>query len=203
METKECAGCGAVKPLTEFHRHGKRYRPRCKECRKAETTAYYIANREACKARTKAWQEANPERYRQQLKDWEAKPGNAERKKELNRAWKHAHQAQRKEYSQRPERRIYNRLNAKNQTARRKVRIGATLHPLTKAEWLDRQLEYEGRCAYCGEPVQEPTMDHVVPLIKGGDHSVGNIVPACGRCNRRKHDRDVLEFLAELNKEAI
>ena len=206
VETKECAGCGEVKPVSAFHRHQRHpdgYHSRCKVCRKAETTVYYVANAEAVKARSKAWREANPERYKQQLKDWAAKPGNLERKREVDRAWKHAHQEHRKEYSQQPAQREYARLNAKTQNARRKAQKSATVHRITKAEWLDRQLEYEGRCAYCGTPVQEPTMDHVVPLIKGGDHSVGNIVPACGRCNRRKHDRDVLEFLAELNKEAI
>jgi 5-methylcytosine-specific restriction endonuclease McrA len=206
MDTKECSGCGLVKPLTEFHRHKKfadGHRPRCKVCRKAETKAWYRRNAVAVRARSKAWREANPERYKQQLKDWVAKPGNAERKREADRAWKLAHQAERKEYSQRPESREYARLNAKTQNARRKLQKGATLHAITKAEWLALQLEYEGRCAYCGVPLEEPTMDHVVPLIKGGDHSVGNIVPACSRCNKRKNDRDVVTFLAELNKEAV
>lgn len=45
---------------------------------------------------------------------------------------------------------------------------------------------YEGCCAYCTTGVYEH-MDHVVPLSKGGPHSLDNVVPACAPCNRRKH----------------
>jgi 5-methylcytosine-specific restriction endonuclease McrA len=33
------------------------------------------------------------------------------------------------------------------------------------------------------------TMDHVVPLSKGGPHTKENVVPACRPCNARKKDR--------------
>jgi hypothetical protein len=46
---------------------------------------------------------------------------------------------------------------------------------------------YRGCCAYCGETAEPLHMDHVVPLAKGGRHAIGNVLPACGRCNVRKH----------------
>jgi hypothetical protein len=41
------------------------------------------------------------------------------------------------------------------------------------------------RCVYCGQvfPAEELTVDHVHPRVRGGDHSGGNLVTACGACN--------------------
>lgn len=53
----------------------------------------------------------------------------------------------------------------------------------------------EGRvcCKYCKQPCK-PTIDHVVPLAKGGRHEPGNVVPACAFCNSSKCDRLVFEW---------
>lgn len=52
---------------------------------------------------------------------------------------------------------------------------------------------FDGRCAYCGEK-GEMTMDHVVPLSRGGSNSIGNILPACKRCNSSKSARFISEW---------
>lgn len=47
-----------------------------------------------------------------------------------------------------------------------------------------------GICRYCGGqfPPRELTMDHVVPLIRGGKSVKANLVPACRACNARKRN---------------
>ena len=40
-------------------------------------------------------------------------------------------------------------------------------------------------CHYCGKP-NANTIDHVIELDAGGDHSLSNLVPACAECNNRK-----------------
>ena len=42
-------------------------------------------------------------------------------------------------------------------------------------------------CVYCGNE-QDLTLDHYVPLQKGGDHSDDNLVTACRVCNAKKRD---------------
>ncbi len=45
-----------------------------------------------------------------------------------------------------------------------------------------------GACSYCGNtiPAAELTMDHVIPLSRGGLSERYNIVPACKDCNNKK-----------------
>jgi len=49
-----------------------------------------------------------------------------------------------------------------------------------------------GLCWYCHEelnPFRDFTVDHVVPLARGGSNHIENLVPACGICNMRKGAR--------------
>ena len=52
---------------------------------------------------------------------------------------------------------------------------------------------YNSNCFYCGAS-ENITMDHVIPLSRGGKHSIGNIVPACGKCNYSKNDKTITEW---------
>jgi 5-methylcytosine-specific restriction endonuclease McrA len=58
---------------------------------------------------------------------------------------------------------------------------------LRNSQWWKRRLS-EGRCYYCGKafPPGELSTDHVVPLIRGGKSTKGNVVPACKDCNNKK-----------------
>jgi 5-methylcytosine-specific restriction endonuclease McrA len=46
-------------------------------------------------------------------------------------------------------------------------------------------------CCYCSAPVtkSQATMDHVLPISKGGKTNWENIVTACGSCNSRKGNK--------------
>jgi len=53
------------------------------------------------------------------------------------------------------------------------------------------------RCVYCGQqfPIEELTIDHVEPRVRGGDRSDGNLVTACRGCNTLKGHRRLSDFL--------
>jgi len=63
----------------------------------------------------------------------------------------------------------------------------ARARELRRSPWWQRRIA-AGKCHYCGEAVGAAalTMDHVVPLIRGGRSNKGNLVPACKDCNNRK-----------------
>ncbi len=58
---------------------------------------------------------------------------------------------------------------------------------LRRSQWWKNR-RASGRCHYCSEsfPVQELTMDHVVPLSRGGRSVKSNVVPCCKECNSQK-----------------
>ena len=58
---------------------------------------------------------------------------------------------------------------------------------LRQTAWWRRKIA-AGRCHHCDGRFKpaELTMDHVVPLVRGGKSVRGNIVPACNACNARK-----------------
>jgi 5-methylcytosine-specific restriction endonuclease McrA len=58
---------------------------------------------------------------------------------------------------------------------------------LRKSSWWKTQIQ-KGLCHFCQQTVgtDNLTMDHLVPLARGGKSTRGNIVPACQACNQRK-----------------
>lgn len=60
---------------------------------------------------------------------------------------------------------------------------------LTAAEWQTIKDRAGHKCHYCRKVFRRLTMDHVIPLTKGGHHIASNIVPACRSCNSSKGNR--------------
>lgn len=58
---------------------------------------------------------------------------------------------------------------------------------LRKSRWWNIRIA-QGSCHYCGKSFlpEELSMDHIVPIIRGGKSVRGNVVPACKECNNRK-----------------
>jgi len=70
---------------------------------------------------------------------------------------------------------------------------------LRKTQWWRNRIA-RGVCHYCGRRVapQQLTLDHIVPLVRGGRSTRGNCVAACKECNNRKRDLLPLEWDAYL-----
>jgi 5-methylcytosine-specific restriction protein A len=60
---------------------------------------------------------------------------------------------------------------------------------LRRTQWWRNRVA-GGLCHYCGKSFNpsDLTLDHIVPLVRGGRSSRGNCVPACKECNTRKRD---------------
>jgi len=77
----------------------------------------------------------------------------------------------------------------------------ARARELRRSQWWQNRIA-KGRCHYCGAafPSKELTLDHVVPLVRGGRTSKGNCVPACKSCNSQKQSLLPLEWDAYLQR---
>ena len=81
------------------------------------------------------------------------------------------------------------------------ARERARARDLRGSAWWRQQLA-AGRCHYCGQavPPSALTMDHVIPVARGGRSVKGNVVPACAACNRAKrHLTPAEQVLAQLD----
>ena len=58
---------------------------------------------------------------------------------------------------------------------------------LRQSQWWKRKCA-KGVCHYCGRPTAPKalTMDHIVPIARGGRSTKGNLVPCCKECNNAK-----------------
>jgi len=72
---------------------------------------------------------------------------------------------------------------------------------LRQTQWWKRRCA-KGVCFYCERPTpaRQLTMDHIVPLARGGRSTRGNCVPACKACNNRKKSLLPMEWDAYLER---
>ena len=77
---------------------------------------------------------------------------------------------------------------------------------LRKTQWWKRKCA-PGKCYYCGRefPPSELTMDHIVPIVRGGNSTRNNTVPACKECNNKKKyllPMEWEEYLRKIHEES-
>lgn len=66
---------------------------------------------------------------------------------------------------------------------------------LKKSRWWQNLIQ-NTKCYYCLTPIsrERVTMDHVVPISRGGRSTAGNLVPACKTCNEQKRSLTAVEW---------
>lgn len=183
------------------HRDAERARCRAwyaeqpKDARVARAIAWRDANQERWSEYSKAYREANGDRLRaadraryaedpqaaiDATRAWQI--ANPERTRAMFDAWCEAN----------PER--LKGIRRKAHHLRRARLAGSNSPGVTPAEWTAIVDAYDGRCAYCPQP--GATVDHVIPISRGGQDAPDNVVPACLSCNSSKNDTPLAEWLA-------
>jgi len=150
---------------------------------------HYKKNKDECDKRSRVWKRHNPEKVKEMKRRsyWknrdhvlEYKRKNNERIKECRRNWCDRN-------------RLHVRIKNQNRRALKLMSVGTH----TEQEFLVSCKMHDWTCAYCGVEVdkQSVTEDHVIPLSRGGNNSIDNIVPSCGHCNISKGNKSLLEFI--------
>lgn len=132
--------------------------------------------------------------HREANRRWIAIEGNRERQREAKRRRRSTEEGREvdREASLRWQREHPEAHVARSHRRRALKRAGGSY---SVRDWERLVRRHEGRCAYCAEvPEEGLTVDHVVPLSRGGTNTIGNLLPACGRCNRSKGARLLVEW---------
>ena len=117
-------------------------------------------------------------------KEYRQRPENKERRKKYIEEY-------RKEYYQRPETK---RMERAHNQKRRSLKRAAYVFGSNMLQWLQGQ---EMICFYCGKPVEDFHIDHIIPLSRGGAHCEGNWVVTCPQCNLSKNAKTAHEFMPD------
>lgn len=192
--TKTCPTCKETKEIDAFGIARARYDGRqgeCRACRSARNAVFRAENVEKERARHAAYNEQNrevlrergrlysarqretyPERQKEALQRWYKSKGRA-----YHQQWKKAHPDQCIESANRYRARL----------------LGAYHEPVDRTAIIDRD---GGICYLCGNTPTgwQLTLDHVIPLVRGGSHTPDNLRVACRSCNARKKQRLLSEL---------
>lgn len=169
-----CAGCRRTLALTEFDRDpagslGRR--SRCKECRSAHMKAYYAKDPE----RFREYERTRRRELTEHMRALDAERYERHREKRIALASEHAH------------------------TRRIRMQDAPMDRWISRASLRRRDGE---ACCYCGVQMtfRAPrkgeylpmlaTIEHIVPVSKGGTHTWDNVTLACWRCNIARGNRD-------------
>jgi 5-methylcytosine-specific restriction endonuclease McrA len=187
---KVCPDCGKSKPRSEYNfknRQKQRYQAYCRPCEKVRHTAFATENRNQELARKKSYYYANRKRLLQYKKDnYElTKPERLLESRNYRLANAEVVKEKAKKYF--AENKELVRHHAKLRRVRKKTN-GVFLVTLKEQKRL-----YSQPCFYCGS-LDSIQLDHVVPLSRGGTHSIGNLVPACAYCNNQKNKWFITEW---------
>lgn len=137
----------------------------------------YLEKKERIEEQRTISRKRNPEKYRATMRAYE------EKNKDWIKAW-------RKEY-----RKTYQK------TERFKILMAMSRHRrralgnINSTEWIAKLTMLKGECQICfrKEPEVKITIDHIIPITKGGTNHIDNLQPLCHGCNSSKSNKILSE----------
>ena len=165
---KRCSLCGETKDMAEFHRNRTVPDGRMRWCKECEAS------------------------HRHTLKGRITKSRYAQRRYARRGAGRESDLAACRRYAMTESGR-QSMIRRSHTRRARKAQVGGIL-TLTVLNLVSLQ---GGVCVYCDQPFTDerpPTIDHVIPISRGGMNDDSNVVAACRSCNSSKGSRTAEEF---------
>ena len=212
-----CKACNATPEARQKQREASRkylqtYKGKTKNREKArrnfhdnpKTRAYLIGYEKNRRKNDPEFAQKSREYRKEHIKRWKAK--NPDKAKEMERkqhdriannpelrAKYTKYERERRQKRQKSDPAFHEHLMdlAKRGSHKRRARIAQTGGSYTRSEWRKLCEFYDHRCLCCGMKFQRLTVDHVLPLSKGGTNNIENIQPLCRSCNSQKHDKEI------------
>lgn len=200
---KICKNEATIKWRESHQLEIKEYVERTKEKKLKQNSEWYFANKEHCCKRKKRWKIKNSEKIA--ISDKLYRELNKEKEIERKRIWHLENENHRLKYRAENAERIAK--NKKQWKKRNKDKVLDSHHRRRAAkknvnsERVSLKTVYARDgwlCKICGEPVNfirqhpdpmSPSLDHIIPLSKGGPHTFANVQLAHLICNLRKTNK--------------
>lgn len=148
--------------------------------------AYRLNHPEQERARERNYHLRHPEKAKQRKQKYREKVSTKAQELKYKIAYRATHQKEILAYAS-AYARAHPAIRIANEQRRRARKLNAPLNDLTNAQWVEIQEAQEHCCSYCGKRCKgKLTQDHIIPLSKGGSHTLHNVIGACRSCNSRK-----------------
>jgi hypothetical protein len=207
-ESKQCAECGTTFTRKQHRSHAQWAKQTCcttacaNTVRAKQQTKLPATTRRAGERWARWWEQERRREDRLELRSWKRKHGPHCRltakptTRHFVARWCKACGAEWLNYSERMDADYCSPCNAKRwrddgRHKRRAWKANAANHEVVSAEEVFKRDGY--RCQICGTKTRgkfpaltSPSLDHIIPLSKGGEHSYLNVQCACFGCNSRK-----------------
>lgn len=181
-DMKRCSKCDEVLHVSSFQKSCSTkagYKSACRKCRDEERRSEYEKNKELVLLRGKRWREKNKEQMNAIRRAWYE--NNKEKFKKIAKDWelnnKDAKRSRTRNYRAR-------KRNANGTHSKQDIQSLLSLQ--------------KNHCAVCKTSLAKKYhVDHIIPLVAGGENSKTNLQLLCPDCNFRKNDKDPLRFMQE------
>lgn len=209
---KVCTKCNEEKDLSEFNKGNAKFgrKSECKKCQAKRGQEY----KKIPEVREKYRADCR-ERYRRQ--SIEQRRGTYQRRKQYVKDWVEAnrdrHKKTKHEYYLKNKSRYYDKAKYHNHTRRALLSKGPKLTRDVVVELeiynLSNFKQNSFTCEYCLAIIESSYhLDHIVPVVLGGNNHITNLAITCPKCNRSKgarllEDTKILNYLDKRNNEFI
>ncbi len=203
---KTCTKCGQTKPITSFHKLKDKRKSQCADCIKANWHANkermnsycrksYAKNKDKRLSAQKDYAQKNPEVVKATKAKYIA--NNPIKRKESMAKYRKTH----------ADEILAKKRNYYGKNSDKWVRYASERGMRAKSDFVVNSKEIisllRKPCVYCGSS-QSREIDHIIPLSRGGEHRLGNLIGACRPCNRSKGGKFVMEWrLLQIKMQAI
>lgn len=184
---KKCPACNKTLNRDMFRKQKNRTSSYCKDCEKAWRRRWYEKNKDEESARQKKWVQKNKEHLCQKWREY-----RAENKETIAAKQKLYREKNRDKIRETMKQWTKNNLDKKaaNESKRRAIKANKSgiIENIDREEIIARD---KSICHICEKKVarKDITLDHIIPLSKGGSHTKNNIAVAHSHCNYSKKDK--------------
>ena len=190
---KVCTKCGVEQPVSQFYKRNGEPRSACKVCTNEQNRAWHKRNPEKQVQYDRKFAATKPEQAKARMERY--RKANVEKIREAEKRYKKGRPRKRNREYDRAYARAWNAAHLeRRRLTQHKYRVRKLEGAIGVVTLEESRRILSRPCIYCG--AQAEHLDHVVPVSRGGAHSVGNLAPACADCNLSKRNRFVIEWKA-------
>lgn len=226
---KKCSKCGEDKPLDMFSKYKSSkdgLQSQCKGCVSQYNRDRYRKNKQDSEVKAPSYKAcpvcekvlpasafhasiASKDRLSWSCRECRNARARVRRNNDIENSRRRCREGQRKAYST-EEGKVRLRNNAYRWAKRNPEKAKAIQHnrraesvgKLDPEKWKNRLDYYGGKCVYCNTE-NDITIEHRIPISRGGTNLPANLVPACKSCNCKKGTKTETEFKLFLSQEQV